>query len=100
MTEDTGRERLRGIEVESVVTVDGDCYISSYVADDQVMFLLGPVTNGLILYFDWQGLAKFLGVTAQIVTRVGGALPGKPSEFTISADEQSRCAHRSYVGPL
>jgi hypothetical protein len=61
------------------------------------MFLLGPVTNGLMLYFDWQGLAKFLGVTAQIVTRVGGALPGKPSKFSISADDQSRRAHHSHI---
>ena len=93
MTDKEERDRVRGIELESVVTVDGDCYISGSVVGDEIKFMLGPTTNGLTLYFDWQGLARFLGVAGQIVTRVHAALPGKPGDFSVSADEQSRLAH-------
>ena len=50
--------RRRGIEVESVVTVDADCDMSCDVVDDQVEFWFAPVTDGLHFYFDWPGLAK------------------------------------------
>jgi hypothetical protein len=86
-------ESVRGIDVESVVTVDGNCAVSCAVIGDEIEFILGPPTNGLVLYFNWQGLSKFLGVAGAMVTQVREAPPGKQVRVSVSADERSRQVH-------
>jgi hypothetical protein len=93
VTEEIGLHGVRGIQTESVITVDGDCYLSCSFPGDEFKFLFGPVHNGLTLYMTWDGLAKFLSVLSSVIARIGEALPGKPVELSISADEPSRLAH-------
>jgi hypothetical protein len=91
-----GRRRRRcGIEAESVVTVDGDCDMScDVVSDDQIEFWFGPVTDGLHLYFDRLGFAKFLCVVEQMTARMAAVPRGERMEFTVSADERSQEARK------
>lgn len=85
--------RRRGIEVESVVTVDADCDMSCDVVDDQIEFWFGPVTDGLHFYFDWPGLAKFMRVVSETVAQAKTIPRGERMDFTVNADERSRKAH-------
>ena len=89
------RRRRCGIQAESVVTVDGDCDMScDVVGDDQIEFWFGPVTDGLHLYFDRLGFAKFLRVVEEMTARVAAVPRGERMVFTVNADERSREAHR------
>lgn len=99
MTGDAGRERVLGIQTESVITVDGDCYLSGSYLGEELKFMFGPVHNGLMLYFTWDGLAKFLGVLATMIARIGDPPPDNAAEISVSADEQSRLAHGPNIGP-
>ncbi|HEX5405955.1 MAG TPA: hypothetical protein VFX16_27075 [Pseudonocardiaceae bacterium] len=83
-----------GIEAESVVTVDGECDMSCEVlGDDQIEFWFGPVTDGLHLYFDKSGFAKFMRVVDEMRARVAKIPRGECVELMVNADERSRRAH-------
>jgi hypothetical protein len=89
-----GKRRRRGIEAESVVTVDGDCDMScEALGDDQIEFWFGPMIDGLHLYFDKSGFAKFMRVVEEMTTRVAKIPRGEEIEVMVSADERSRRAH-------
>lgn len=87
------RERACGIDVESVVTVDGDCAMSCRAAHGEIQVLFGPATNGLVLYFDWSSLTKLLGLILSVITQANQPPPKQPADITVHADEQSREAH-------
>ena len=89
-----GKQRRRGIEAESLVTVDGDCDMScEALGDNQIEFWFGPMIDGLHLYFDKAGFAKFMRVVEEMRTRVAKIPRGEEIEVMVSADEHSRRAH-------
>ena len=89
-----GKRGRRGIEAESLVTVDGDCDMTCEVlGDDQIEFWFGPMIDGLHLYFDKAGLAKFMRVVEEMRTRVAKIPRGEDIAVMVSADERSRRAH-------
>jgi hypothetical protein len=89
-----GRPQRRGIEIESVITVQGDCDITCDVmGDEQIEFWFGPMIDGLHLYFDWPGFVKFMRVAAEMTARATAIPRGQRLEFTVYADERSRKAH-------
>jgi hypothetical protein len=90
-----GRPGRRGIEAESIVTVHSDCDIScEVVGDDQIEFWFGPVTDGLHLYFDRPGFAKFMCVVDEMRVRTAAMPSVEQMPFTVHADERSRQVHR------
>lgn len=86
-------QRAGGIDVQSVVTVDGDCAMSCRADRGEIQVVFGPATNGVVLFFDWSGLTKLLGLILSVITQAQQTGSGDSAGVIVHADEPSREAH-------
>lgn len=82
-----------GIDIESMVTVDCNCYMSCEVMADEVQFIFGRINDGLCLSFDWAALLKFVRMMHVTMNRMQTESDSRKAWFMVSADDRSRDAH-------
>jgi hypothetical protein len=72
--------------------------MSCEVLGDEIQFRFGSNAAGLSLYFDWDGLLRFIQLSRTMTRQVEAIPDGEPIRFVVSADEQSRREHTPNCG--
>lgn len=83
-----------GVAVEATVTVHSDCDMSCEMIADQVQLIFGTVDTGLHLYLDRPALDRLMTVVRAARMHAETMPQDLPTGFTVSADANSREAHR------
>lgn len=82
-----------GIDVETIVSVDGNCRMSCRVVGDEIEFVFGRTNDGLRLAFDGHGLLRFMRLARAMVERLDGVPGEQLPDFMVSADKASYAEH-------